>query len=229
MRDNIRHIIKMFSSYVDLPEPIVEFGSLQVSDQIGYADLRPFFPGKKYIGCDMQAGVGVDRLENLHKVTFPDNSVGTVITMDTLEHVENPFLALDEIFRILTPGGYLIMSSIMNFPIHNYPADYWRFTPTSFYVLMNKFPVRKVFSQGDRSFPHTVVGVAMKGKNENLLRLFTNSMQNIPGQPITFEPENVTGLPGYRTAAQPGGKYLEFKGKTYKFLPHNLFYKSKFF
>jgi SAM-dependent methyltransferase len=215
MRDNIRYVVQSFGKYVQLPEPIIEFGSFQVSDQIGYADMRPFFPGRQYIGCDMLPGVGVDRIENLHNLTFPNDYAGTVITMETMEHVENPFKALDEIYRILKPGGFLLLSSHMHFPIHNYPSDYWRFTPAGFYVLLNKFPVRKVFSQGIRVFPHTILGVAIKGSDESALDLFKISLQGTPGEPVEFEPENPRAdISVSQTAGR--GKYMKFKDRVYR-------------
>jgi len=45
------------------------------------------------------------RCEDLHNLTFPDNSFDLVITQDVLEHVSDPLRALEEIFRVLKPGG----------------------------------------------------------------------------------------------------------------------------
>ena len=59
------------------PEPIVEIGAFQVSGQEAIADLRPIFPGKRYIGCDMQPGPGVDRIEDIHALSFASGEVGT--------------------------------------------------------------------------------------------------------------------------------------------------------
>jgi len=60
MRDNVKKFVQTFSKAFDVPGPIYEFGSLQVEGQIGYADLRPFFSGKQYTGCDFRMGPGVD-------------------------------------------------------------------------------------------------------------------------------------------------------------------------
>ena len=54
------------------------------------------------------------------------------------------------------------MSSTMNFPIHNFPNDYWRFTPSAFKSLLKIFKHSLVYSVGDKDFPHTVVGIASK-------------------------------------------------------------------
>ena len=93
----------------------------------------------------------------------PDESVGTVLCLDTLEHVEYPRRAMEEIRRILKPDGLVVISSVMNFPIHDYPNDYWRFTPEAFNSLLQDFNRRHSDFAGDEQFPHTVIGVAFKG------------------------------------------------------------------
>ncbi|MCX7846918.1 MAG: methyltransferase type 11, partial [bacterium] len=93
MRKETRAFVETVSQELRLPEPIVEFGALQVEGQEKYADLRPLFAGKRFIGCDMRAGRGVDRIENVHGLTFRDEEVGSVLMLDTLEHVQYPFKA----------------------------------------------------------------------------------------------------------------------------------------
>ena len=78
--------------------PVYEFGSLQVPGQEGFADLRPLFPDKEYVACDMRTGPGVDQILNLHGIDLPPESVGTVLCLDTLEHVEYPRTACSRKF-----------------------------------------------------------------------------------------------------------------------------------
>lgn len=162
MRDLIKDFIGISCQALKINDPIYEFGSLQVPGQEGYADLRPLFPGREYVGCDMQAGPGVDKVLDLHHIALADESAGTVLLMDTLEHVEFPHKALAEIFRILQPAGVVIMSSVMNFPIHGYPYDYWRFTPEAFSSLLRDYRRSFVGFAGYEAFPHTVIGIGIK-------------------------------------------------------------------
>ena len=60
MRRLIQEFVALTADSVTLPEPIYEFGSLQVPGQEEAADLRPYFPNKQYIGADMRMGPGVD-------------------------------------------------------------------------------------------------------------------------------------------------------------------------
>ena len=162
MRESIRDFVKGVSESVPILEPIYEFGSFQVEGQEAIADLRPLFPGKKYIGCDMRSGKGVDLLLNLHDIDLPDSTAGTVLALDTLEHVEFCRRAMSEVHRILKPGGIAIISSVMYFPIHDYPSDYWRFTPEGFRSLLNQFSYSMVDFLGKEDSPHTVVGMGIK-------------------------------------------------------------------
>lgn len=183
MRDNVKKIVKITEDIVDFKEPIIELGSYQVQGQEGFADLRPFFPGKKYIGCDFRLGPGVDQIENPEiGFSFKDNTIGTVISCDTLEHVFDIFKTVHEIERILVPGGTVLIISVMFWPIHGYPHDYWRFTPECFRRLLEIFPQPWTMSLGDERFPHTVVGVAKKNEplSETVRKKLEHEIKSLP-------------------------------------------------
>jgi hypothetical protein len=164
MRKETRAFIECVARDYDLPGPIVEIGALQIPGQEKYSDLRPLFPGREFIGCDMRTGPGVDRVENLHALTFADGSIGTLIMLDTLEHVRYIFDAMREAERVLKPGGVVLMTSVMLCPVHDYPADYWRFTGEAFEVLLEQFPTRLVWTDRPKLFPRSVYGMGVKGE-----------------------------------------------------------------
>ena len=163
MRPSVIEFVLKCSVNLPIAEPIYEFGSYQVPGHDGYANLRCCFPGKKYVGADIRNGDGVDVIMDMCNTFIPDESVGTVLSLDTLEHVEYLRKAIDEMYRILKPDGIIIISSVMHCPIHD-SHDYWRFTPEGFESLLNQFQTTYVKSAGNPRFPHTVLGVACKGK-----------------------------------------------------------------
>ena len=171
MRQLIKEWVSIAATSLPIVGPIYEFGSLQVLGQEGFADLRTLFPNKQYVGCDMREGPGVDKIIDLHDIDLPDESVGTALSLDTLEHVEYPYKAMDEIYRIILPDGIAVISSVMQFPIHDYPYDYWRFTPEAFKSLLKPFRHSFVGFAGDKDFPHTVLGIGFKGDNSSLPEL----------------------------------------------------------
>ena len=71
----------------------------QVQGQEGYANLRGMFPGKVYVGCDMRPGPGVDRVEDVSAINLPDASAGTVLCIETFEHVFEVRRAFDEVAK----------------------------------------------------------------------------------------------------------------------------------
>jgi SAM-dependent methyltransferase len=163
MRKETRAFVQTCAAVLPVTEPVVEIGALQIEGQEKYADLRALFAGKEFIGCDMREGPGVDRIENLHDLSFADESVGTLIMLDTMEHVKYPFKAMEQVYRVLKPGGMVIMTSVMLCPIHAYPSDYWRFTPESFNVLLEHCATVKVYADRPALFPRSVYGVGIKG------------------------------------------------------------------
>lgn len=164
MRPSIRKFIETCSEVLPIQNPVYEFGSMWVPEQEKLADLRPIFKGYDYVGADMQSGPGVDRVLDLHAIDLPDESVGMAISCDTLEHVEYPRKAITELYRILKPGGVLIITSVMLYPIHAAPNDYWRFTPEGFRSLLSVFPSVYVDWNGREDNPHTVIGIGVKGQ-----------------------------------------------------------------
>ena len=168
MRKPIWNYVKLVIETLPISEPVYEFGAYQVEEAPENCDLRPLLQGKQYVGCDMRDGPGVDRVLNLHHIDLPDNSVGTVFLIDTLEHVEYPHQAMAEVYRILKPDGVVIMSSVLDFFIHATPNDFWRFTPDGFRSLLKNFQQSHVGYYGRDVFPHTLVGMGCKGQQLNL-------------------------------------------------------------
>jgi Methyltransferase domain len=153
---------------LELPEPIVEFGSMQV--EAGQPnDLRPLFAGRGFIGTDFREGPGVDRIEDLRKLSFADGEVGTALCLDTLEHCADPVAAGRELRRVVSPdGGVCLLSSVMLIGIHGYPSDYWRFTPEGLRLLLDGYDETDVASMGDPEAPFWVFGIGCKGRDLGL-------------------------------------------------------------
>lgn len=160
MNRAINLFVRAAAGVLEPPGPVLEIGALQVSGQEALADLRGYFPGREYVGVDVRPGRGVDRIEDACALSMADASVGTLLMLETLEHVPDPWWALREARRVLRPGGVLIVSTPFAQGIHNHPSDYWRFTPEAFRLLLAPFGPRLVGSIGPEGDPVTVFGVA---------------------------------------------------------------------
>ena len=88
-------------------------------------------PISKYIGADVEAALDIDLdliIDPGLSLAIDSNSIDTVLSTQTLEHVYNFKSYIVECFRVLRPGGYLILTVPMQWRMHEVPFDYWRFT-----------------------------------------------------------------------------------------------------
>lgn len=177
MRPNVKQLIQLLAEQGGFPEPIVDIGALRTEGQEDYADLRPFFGTSPYMGMDMRHGSGVDCVGTLHNLPLRPESAGTILVLDTLEHVLDPLAAMAEVTQALRPGGVVVMSSHMNFPIHAHPSDYWRFTPMVFDHLMRSLSQRVVLVQGNTENPHTVFGIGCKATDAGQAERFVQAVR----------------------------------------------------
>jgi SAM-dependent methyltransferase len=61
-------------------------------------------------------------------VPVAEGAVDAVLSTQVLEHVEDPALYLGECFRVLRPGGRMLLSTHGIMVYHPDPDDYWRWT-----------------------------------------------------------------------------------------------------
>jgi SAM-dependent methyltransferase len=165
MNHFLNGVARAFAETFDLPGPILEVGSYQVPGQEEIADLRELFPGKDYVGVDIRPGPGVDRVADVEKLPQADASVGTVVAMNTFEHVPRFWRGFEEVFRVLRPDGALLVTVPFYFHIHSYPSDYWRFTPEAFEVLLRDYPSRIVGWHGPERRPAAVWALAFRERH----------------------------------------------------------------
>lgn len=162
MRRAIRESVRMFAAEFAPPGPVIEVGSLYLPDYASLCDLRPLFPGREYLGCDLRTGPGVDQIEDAQRLSFKDGSVGTMLLLELLEHLPRPQQAVDEAHRVLRDDGLLAVSVPFDYRLHAFPVDYWRFTASGLSLMLSEFPQRAVFALGPRDKPQIIFAVAAK-------------------------------------------------------------------
>jgi SAM-dependent methyltransferase len=94
------------------------------------APYRSFFPATvEYVGADLPGNLqAAVRLNPDGTVPVPDAEFDAVLSTQVLEHVEDPRIYLSECWRVLRPGGRLLLSTHGVFPYHPDPVDLWRWT-----------------------------------------------------------------------------------------------------
>lgn len=71
---------------------------------------------------------GVDVVADAHALPYRDNSVDSIVCEDVLEHLEQPWLAVAEMYRVLKPNGVLYSSTPFMICYHGYPYHFQNFT-----------------------------------------------------------------------------------------------------
>ncbi len=65
---------------------------------------------------------------NAQALPIANNSVDTVLLLDVLEHLPCPEKCLQEIQRVLKPGGQALIKVPFLYPLHDEPLDFQRWT-----------------------------------------------------------------------------------------------------
>jgi len=100
--------------------------------------LKPYGPllapyVTEHVGVDHpdspHALTSVDVLATAYDIPLDDASFDTVLLTEVLEHLERPADALAECFRLLRPGGRLILTTPFIWTVHEAPRDFYRFSP----------------------------------------------------------------------------------------------------
>jgi SAM-dependent methyltransferase len=164
-----REAVRLFKKVFNPPGPVLEIGSYLHLGFDHFANVRPLFSDREYVGCDIREGPGVDVLADAEDLSFGNMTFGTVLILEVLEHLRRPEAAVQEIHRVLTDDGFVALSVPFSFRLHAYPTDYWRFTASGIDTLLQAFPVRSVFALGPAVKPAFVFAVA--GKQQTALNL----------------------------------------------------------
>ncbi len=132
--------------------PVLEVGSLNVNGSV-----RELFP-TPYTGIDLVEGAGVDILGDVLTHRFAEE-FNTIVCTETLEHVTQPWVAVDRMALWVKPGGYVIVTAPFSHPVHNYPGDYWRFTDQGLRQLFDDAGLKTIRTHLDAG---TAYGVAQR-------------------------------------------------------------------
>lgn len=104
-----------------------------------------------YRTFDFDSSTDADVVGDIHAIPLADASVDAIICSSVLEHVRDPLSAMEELRRILKPGGKIFFYVPSTYPYHahkgHYP-DYWRFFDDTIRILFKEFSSVEIVKRG---------------------------------------------------------------------------------
>jgi SAM-dependent methyltransferase len=73
-----------------------------------------------------------------------DSTFDVIFVMEVLEHTLNPFLAVEEVRRMLKDGGFAVFSAPLNWRIHGPIPDCWRITEYGWLTLLKDWEILEI-------------------------------------------------------------------------------------
>lgn len=100
-------------------------------------EVGPKLAWPNFDTLDIDPGVGATYTADITKFTeIAENTYDIVLCMSVLEHTFDPAGGLNEIRRLLKPGGLLLAQAPLNFRQHGPQPDLWRFTENGWRYLL---------------------------------------------------------------------------------------------
>lgn len=93
-----------------------------------YARYKHMLSATSIVRMDIAPGPNVDVVGSADAVPFKDGEFDSVLSTQVFEHLEFPEKAAAEIYRVLKPGGHLLVTVPQWNELHEEPHDYWRYT-----------------------------------------------------------------------------------------------------
>ena len=112
----------------------------------------------------------VDVVSSYPRLPFKDNSFDHIVSESVFEHLSDPFYTADELWRVLKPGGWILIDTAFLQPFHGDPNHYFNMTTSG---------VRKVFQR----FEEVEVGVGTHQTPAMTLNVLTQTFSELIKDP----------------------------------------------
>jgi len=87
-----------------------------------------YFKYTEFVRMDPRHTKHADVVGSADNIPLPDNSFDSVVCTQVFEHLEFPEKSAMEIYRVLKPGGHLLVTVPQMNELHEEPFDFFRYT-----------------------------------------------------------------------------------------------------
>ncbi|HEY7287402.1 MAG TPA: methyltransferase domain-containing protein, partial [Vicinamibacterales bacterium] len=125
-----------------LRDAVREFGS-QLDGRMldvgcGTQQYRKFLKCRQYFGVDWTLVSRPPAVADITRIPFRDRAFDSALCTEVLEHLPEPGRCLDEIRRVVKPGGTVFFTVPMTMYTHSEPYDFYRYTEYGLRYLLEK-------------------------------------------------------------------------------------------
>lgn len=158
----------------------------------GSKPYENLFEVEQYIGVDVRIS-GHDHSDSKIDVfydgitlPFADNEFDSALSSETFEHLPNPQHLAYELFRVLKPGGKLLLTVPFVWPEHEMPYDFSRFTAVGIERILTNAGFKTVSIKRSGTFGEVLVQLTVWAVCRSMLlmkkypRRFLKAMFVIP-------------------------------------------------
>jgi SAM-dependent methyltransferase len=119
-------------------------GAMVLDAGAGECPHSTLFAHTRYVKLDR--GIGdmtwdysrLDVQGDVCELPFRDGVFDAVVNIQVLEHIREPHTCVNEMARVLKPGGQLILTTVQDWEIHQHPHDFFRYTRYGLEYLFDK-------------------------------------------------------------------------------------------
>ena len=103
----------------------------------------------KFLTMDL-GGPDLDIVGDAHDPNVvEEESMDSILLFNVLEHCEQPWVVVDNVYRWLKPHGQVFCMVPNAQRVHRVPRDYWRILPDALDSIFSRFPRRKLHVYGN--------------------------------------------------------------------------------
>jgi SAM-dependent methyltransferase len=119
----------------------------------------------KLICSDINKSRTANLICDSHNIPFKKEKFDKVLCINAFYYFSNPFVVIEEVYRILKKDGKLILMLPFIYPIHDVPVDKYRFTEYGIRnLLKDKFKIEKIETIGSIfNLPSVILHSLIKG------------------------------------------------------------------
>lgn len=167
IRDS-RAFMSIIMNYLKEPGKVLDLGCGAKDQFIPISHL-----GHNYVGIDY-TNPAADYLGDAHSIPFKESSFDCVLSYAVLEHLHNPYIAIQEVSRVLKSGGIFIGSVSQGEPFH---SSFFHLTSWGLFSLVNTVPsleIKRLWGSRD-----TLAALSTMGRYPRVIRAMLLQMDKL--------------------------------------------------